>query len=127
MSAEELRYLYRRARVALVPSRYEGFGVPALEALTYGVPLIVSDIPVLLEVTGGAAVSVPLDRPDLMAAEMVRLNRDVQLRHSFIQKGKQRAEAYTWQQSARRTLQGLLRVAQGKAATAVSQPAELPS
>ncbi len=61
VSDEELVRLYAGARVVLVPSREEGFGLPVLEAFMCGVPVVASDIPALREVSGGLASLVPVD------------------------------------------------------------------
>ena len=108
LSAAELHYLYTHARMALFPSRYEGFGIPALEAMAYDLPLIVSDIPVLKEVTADAALHVPLDQPQDMADAMEALNADSALRSRLTERGRARLEAYSWQESGRITLDALL-------------------
>ena len=107
LSEAELHYLYCHARMALFPSRYEGFGIPALEAMAYDLPIIVSDIPVLKEVTADAALHVPLDRPEVLAEAMDCLNSDSALRASLVQRGQARLEAYSWRDSGRKTLDAL--------------------
>ncbi len=64
VSDEELAALYAGARMVLVPSREEGFGLPVLEAFARGVPVVASDIPALREVSGGLATLVPVDDVD---------------------------------------------------------------
>lgn len=108
VSEPELRYLYRHARLLLMPSLYEGFGIPALEAMSYDLPVIVSDIPVLREVTQDAALHVPVGQPELLAQAMARLNKDESLRRGLIDKGKTRLDAYSWRESAKTTLDALL-------------------
>lgn len=105
---EQLRWLYRHASVALYPSRYEGFGVPVLEAMAHDLPVIASDIPVLREVAGDAALFVPLDRPEAVAEAIARLLTDERLRAALIERGRERVRAYSWRQSARTALDALL-------------------
>lgn len=104
----QLRWLYRHARVKVFPSLYEGFGMPALEAMSYDLPVIVSDIPVLKEVTQDAALHVPIGQPEQLAQAMARLNEDEALRRCLIDKGRQRLNVYSWRESAKTTLDALL-------------------
>ncbi len=67
----QLRWCYQRAAVVLCPSLLEGFGLPAVEALAHGAPLITSTDPALEEASGGAAQHVPVDRPDLWVQAVV--------------------------------------------------------
>jgi glycosyltransferase involved in cell wall biosynthesis len=67
---DELRSLTAGAAVLVMPSRYEGFGLPALEALACGVPVVASDIPVLREVTGGLARYAPVGDVDALADQL---------------------------------------------------------
>lgn len=109
---EQLIWLYRHARLALYPSRYEGFGIPVLEAFAYGLPIIASDIPVLREVGGEAAYFVPLGEPEAMAAALERLLTDDLLRAQLIARGHERVHDFSWQDSARTTLDALTMVAE---------------
>jgi glycosyltransferase involved in cell wall biosynthesis len=85
----ELAELYRGARVLLLPSRYEGFGIPALEAMASGTPVVVSDDAALREVVGDAAA------PSVAAA--------LEDRETYRQKGLERAKLFSWRETARRT------------------------
>ncbi|MFQ5348884.1 MAG: glycosyltransferase family 4 protein, partial [Thermoanaerobaculia bacterium] len=67
VTSGQLAAIYRQAEVVVFPSLYEGFGLPAIEALAAGTPLVCSDIPALREVAAGAAFYAPADRPDLIA------------------------------------------------------------
>lgn len=113
VSDEELRWLYRHARLALYPSRYEGFGIPVLEAFAHGVPLIAADIPVLREVAGSAAQFVALGDHAGMAAAIDRLLADGPLRAGLVARGHARVDAYSWRDSAATALQALLELAGG--------------
>ena len=82
--------------------------MPALEAMSHDLPVIVSDIPVLKEVTQDAALHVPIGQPEQLAQVMARLNEDEALRRCLIDKGRQRLNAYSWRESAQITLNALL-------------------
>jgi glycosyltransferase involved in cell wall biosynthesis len=100
VSAEELAVLYRGAELVALPSFYEGFGLPAVEALRAGAPLVASDLPVLREVAGEAALYAPPDRPDLWADRIAALLADAGLRERLKQKGFERAALFDWSRAA---------------------------
>ncbi|HEX9943488.1 MAG TPA: glycosyltransferase family 1 protein [Thermoanaerobaculia bacterium] len=103
VSAEELAALYQGAELVALPSFYEGFGLPAVEALRAGVPLVVSDLPVLREVAGDAALYAPPDRPDLWAERIAGLLADPALREELRRRGLARAESFDWRRAAEET------------------------
>jgi len=93
----ELEWLYRNCYAFLYPSLFEGFGMPVLEALTLGAPVICSNTTSLPEVAGDAALLVdPLD-PRAIAAAMQELPA---VRESLIQKGRAQAQRFSWEESA---------------------------
>ena len=94
---EELPALYREATALVVPSRYEGFGLPVLEAMASGTPVVAAPDPALVEVAGDAAVFA--DQGDLSGAILHALDRRAELRAA----GLQRASRYSWAEAARRT------------------------
>lgn len=100
----DLPALYRAAVVFAYPSLYEGFGLPVLEALACGVPVITSNVSSLPEVTGpDAALLVdPLD-VDGLAAAIARLLGDADLRANLRERGLERAAAFTWARAAAQT------------------------
>ena len=108
VSNAQRHYLYRRARMLIYPSRYEGFGIPPLEAMSYGIPALVADIPVLREVTDDAALRFPLDQPEALAEAIHHLNADETLRQTLITRGQARVNAYSWERSGRASLEALL-------------------
>ncbi|MDP2728678.1 MAG: glycosyltransferase family 1 protein [Dehalococcoidia bacterium] len=96
----ELRELYRSAELFVFPSLVEGFGLPALEALAYGVPVVASDHPAIVEVVGEAALLVnPLDT-DSLASAMTRVLGDRALAHDLSSKGRERAALFSWRKTA---------------------------
>lgn len=107
---EDLPALYTLASCFAYPSFYEGFGLPPLEAMACGAPVIISDRASLPEVCGDAALIVNPDRPDELCAAMERLLTDEALRTEMIARGKTQAAKYDWVSSARR-LVGVLRTA----------------
>jgi glycosyltransferase involved in cell wall biosynthesis len=95
-----LRDLYRGARAFVYPSRYEGFGIPPLEAMACGAPVIATRTGAIPEYASGAALLVdPGDRSGLRDA-LVRLLHDDVLRGELRVRGAERARAYTWERSA---------------------------
>ena len=108
MPLEDLRVLYSSCALFAFPSLYEGFGMPVLEAMACGAPVVSSNAASLPEVVGDAALLVnPLDVEGLTAA-MTRVVEDAGLRESLKRKGSLRIKAFSWEQSAR----DLLRVYQ---------------
>lgn len=101
---EELYELYEKAFACVAPSTFEGFGMPALEALAAGVPLACSSIPPHREVVGDAALLFdPLDEGALIEA-LARITLDTGLRGRLAAAGRQRAAGFTWEKCARGTL-----------------------
>lgn len=101
VSRERLRDLYRSAKLFIYPSRYEGFGIPPLEAMACGAPVVATRTGAIPEFAGDAAVLVaPADRDQLRAA-IVRLLSDRALRDELRGRAVQRAALYRWDGSAR--------------------------
>ena len=100
VSRERLRELYRGARLFVYPSRYEGFGIPPLEAMACGAPVIATRTGAVPDYAGDAALVIePGDREALRDA-IVRLLRDAPLRRELRARGPQRARRYRWETSA---------------------------
>jgi glycosyltransferase involved in cell wall biosynthesis len=95
----ELAELYREAACLVVPSRYEGFGLPVLEAMASGTPVVAAPDPALVEVAGDAAVYA--DQGDLSGAILHALDRRSELRAA----GLLRASQFSWAEAARRTVE----------------------
>jgi glycosyltransferase involved in cell wall biosynthesis len=109
---ETLTCLYSGATALVYPSLYEGFGLPILEAMACGCPVICSNVASMPEVAGDAAFLVdPFDAEDLAAA-VDKIVGDQAIRQHLIAKGFARASAFTWKQTAEKTRDVFLRVAQ---------------
>jgi glycosyltransferase involved in cell wall biosynthesis len=99
----DLPALYRHSAAFLFPSRYEGFGLPVLEAMAAGCPAVVSDNPALLEVADGAAAVVPLDDPGQLAGIVERILDDAAYASRLREAGLARARQFTWRRTAELT------------------------
>lgn len=101
---DSLRKMYKNALFSVYPSLYEGFGIPPLESMSYGCPVIVSDIPALREISGDAALYTnPLNVADI-SFKMDRLIEDTELRRELSEKGRVQVQKYSWDKSARQVL-----------------------
>jgi alpha-1,3-rhamnosyl/mannosyltransferase len=98
---ERLRELYRRARIFVYPSRYEGFGIPPLEAMACGAPVIATRTGAIPDYAEGAALLInPGDR-DALRAAMLQLLGDAALRADLGARGVERAKQFRWERSAK--------------------------
>ncbi len=96
--------LYRSAITLVYPSLYEGFGLPILEAMASGTPVITSDGSSMLEVAGEAAVLVNPENTEELAGALRRVLTDSSLRLRLIEQGLQRSRQFTWERTARETV-----------------------
>lgn len=101
--AVDLENLYRRARVFAFPSLDEGFGMPVLEAMAHGVPVVTSTTSALPEVAGDAALLVDPKDTGALAAALWRLATDDSLRDELARRGLERARQFTWESAVART------------------------
>jgi glycosyltransferase involved in cell wall biosynthesis len=99
-----LAILYQAASVFLFPSLEEGFGIPVLEAMAGGVPVVTSNVSSMPEVGGSAALYVDPHDPADIAQKVVRAVEELPLRANLIQKGLARAAGFTWRHTAEATL-----------------------
>lgn len=101
---EDLPAIYTGADLLVFPSFYEGFGVPPIEAMRCGTPTVVSDIPVMHEVAGDAAVFVEPGEVSSIAEGIAKVLGDASLMSELRRRGLERGELYSWSQSARAAL-----------------------
>jgi len=110
----ELPSIYRNAEIFMFPSLHEGFGIPVLEAMACGTPVITSNITGMPEVAGDAALLVDPYSIDEMKVGMERALTDVGLRENLTKKGLQRAQLFSWASTAERTLKIYEEVGNGR-------------
>jgi glycosyltransferase involved in cell wall biosynthesis len=101
---DDLPALYGAARCLSFSTFHEGFGLPALEAMACGTPVVVSNSGSLPEVTGGYGLEVDPDDPEEIGAALRRLWDDDVLHDELRERGLKHAEAFTWERTARQHL-----------------------
>ena len=102
---QDLRGLYAEAEVLVFPSLYEGFGLPALEAMAGGTPVVASNVSSFPEILGSAAVLVnPEYIPGIVSA-VDRMLVDQEWHFDMIKRGKRRVAQFSWRRCARETLE----------------------
>jgi glycosyltransferase involved in cell wall biosynthesis len=105
VTSEELVAIYKNAQVFVLPSLEEGFGLPIIEAMAVGCPVVASNAASLPEVGGDAAVYMnPKDREDIKDKIQQVLNSE-KLRQNLIGKGKERVKLFSWKKMAQQTLE----------------------
>jgi glycosyltransferase involved in cell wall biosynthesis len=104
LSDELVALFYSKADVFVYPSYYEGFGLPVLEAMTLGAPVVASNTSSLPEVAGDAALFIDPNDPIQLAEAILKVISDRQLRQELIDKGQKRAKLFSWERTARETL-----------------------
>jgi glycosyltransferase involved in cell wall biosynthesis len=109
-SPAHLVALYNGASVLILPSFYEGFGLPVLEAMQCGTPVIASNRACLPEVVGQAGLLFDPDDTAALAEGLRRILHDASLRQELIHRGLERVQRFSWETSARQTLQVYKRV-----------------
>lgn len=100
ITEDELDALMAQARLMIYPSLYEGFGLPILEAMNVGLPVITSNITAMRDVASDAALLVDPYDVNAMVRAMDRLLVDETLRSELVQKGKERVKGFSWTHSA---------------------------
>lgn len=104
VGSETLSSLYRGASAVVLPSLWEGFGLPLLEAMASGVPLVASDIAVHREVADGAAVFAEPNDSGALADAIDRVVSDDNLRSELVSRGRERASQFSWESSAQKAV-----------------------
>jgi glycosyltransferase involved in cell wall biosynthesis len=104
VAEEDKPYLYGGADVFLFPSLYEGFGMPPLEAMACGVPVIVSNTSSLPEVVGDAGIQIDPSDVDAISNAILELTSNPELCRALSEKGLKRAQSFTWEDSVKKLL-----------------------
>lgn len=105
--AEDLNVIMNFAKLFIFPSRYEGFGIPLLEAFSVGVPVLAADIPALREVGGNAAQYFNPDDTQELADKIIELLRDSELQKHLIEHSMERLKLFSWKKCAADTWETL--------------------
>ncbi|MDD2636286.1 MAG: glycosyltransferase family 1 protein [Bacteroidales bacterium] len=101
VSNSQLANLYKNASAFIYLSYYEGFGIPPLEAMSFGCPVILSDIPVFREIYHNSALFVNPDKLDEISNAINQIVNNEQLRTELISKGLHKSQEYNWEKSAK--------------------------
>ncbi len=107
----DLPMLYAAADLFVFPSLYEGFGIPILEAMASGIPVVCSNTSSMPEVAGDAALFFAPQNADEMVLAMLRVIRDPDFKKEMVRKGLDWARQFSWKKTAEQTLQVLVRAA----------------
>lgn len=105
VAEEDMPYVMNAAVAFIFPSKHEGFGIPVLQSLACGIPTAVSDIPVLREVAGEAALYFDQNDKRAIAEAMSRILTDANLRKELIAKGLEQVKKFSWRRCAAETLE----------------------
>ncbi len=104
VKADYIAAMFQAADVAVSPSLYEGFGLPVIEAMACGAPMVVSNIKIFDEVAGDAALKFEPGKPEQLAEQMWKLLSDATVREDYRKRGLENAAKFTWERSGRLTL-----------------------
>src|SRR5271169_1429372 len=118
---EVLRIFYDEAKIFVFPSLYEGFGLPPLEAMVHGTPVVTSNVSSLPEVVGNAAVLVNPENVFEIMRALHRVLMDQALRDRMKERGYQQAARFSWETSVRRMLEAYSQIANPSGAPAGHQ------
>ncbi len=113
LNEDELRLAYQGARIFVFPSRYEGFGLPLLEAMSCGTPVLYAQTSALPEIAGKAGLAFQPDDGNTLASLVNRLIRDDDLHREMAEEGLRRARDFSWRATAEAVWDSLLIAAEG--------------
>ncbi len=111
---DDLPMVYNLASLFVYPTKYEGFGFPALEAMACGTPVITTAISSLPEIVGDAGILVPPGDEQALTGAMAEVLRDSTLSNQLRTRGLQRSEYFTWERTARETMKVYKQVLMGR-------------
>ena len=123
---DHLPSIYNLGEFFAFPSLYEGFGLPVVEAMACGIPVLTSSTSSLGEIAGDAAITVDPTDTEAITGAIVRLGTDAELRRHISERGMQRARSFSWEQTARQMLAVYHRAAGVAAKVPVPEPLDVP-
>lgn len=109
VSDEELIYLYKNAFCFVLPSLYEGFGIPILEAMSYNCPVITSYVSSLPEIGGDACLYFDPNNKNELFEKLKLLNENQDLKKELLKKGRERVKLFSWNKCAEQTLEIIIK------------------
>jgi glycosyltransferase involved in cell wall biosynthesis len=124
---DDLPALYNLAEMFVFPSIYEGFGLPVIEAMACGTPVLTGNVPALAEVAGGAVEQVDRLDAESIGSAMVALARSRERRESLAALGVERARSFSWERAAQETLTVYRQAITGEVPAAAPAPAAVRS
>lgn len=107
VSDEDLSELYKKASAFVFPTRFEGFGLPILEAMQYQVPVIATNLEILKEIGSDAFVAIDADNEESWVESLYNIHFDQKLREDLVRKGEGQVKKFTWSETAKKTAQAL--------------------
>lgn len=107
ISDERLSGAYQSCNALVLASFYEGFGIPLVEAMRYGKPVITSGTSAMAEIAGDAGILVDPGSPDSIARALLKLTNDVEARHRLATNARRRSRAFSWDRAAQSTIEVL--------------------
>jgi glycosyltransferase involved in cell wall biosynthesis len=122
LSDADLSVVLARATVLVAPSRAEGFGLPVLEAMAVGTPVVTSDAPALVEVSGGAGRTVPVGDSSALAAVLGEVVGDPATLAEMSSRGRARSKDFSWDAAAQRLVGLYAELLEGSASPARDRP-----
>ncbi len=113
VSTEDMRLIISSATAMTFVSHYEGFGIPVLESMQCGVPVIASDITSIPEVAGNAALYINPSKPETITSAMKKIITDTTLRGNLIEKGFVQSRKFSWDKTAKAFWESIEKVLKG--------------